>query len=112
MSSCRNRPIDGEGHDLTPRERDKLMIALAAVVARARLVRGLKAQLSRSVRAHHRFCSGGSTTASQLQNSGQKSGKILTRNQVMEGISEMIHRCKWKRRSRMGQTRQRSDPIR
>jgi len=77
--------------NLTPRERDKLMIALAAVVARARLVRGLKLNYPESVALITDFVLEGARDGKSVAELRSESGKILTRNQVMEGISEMIH---------------------
>jgi urease subunit gamma len=77
--------------NLTPRERDKLMIALAAVVARARLARGIKLNYPESVALITDFVLEGARDGKSVAELRSESGKILTRNQVMEGISEMIH---------------------
>jgi urease subunit gamma len=77
--------------NLTPRERDKLMIALAAVVARARLARGVKLNYPESVALITDFVLEGARGGKSVAELRSESGKILTRNQVMEGISEMIH---------------------
>jgi urease subunit gamma len=77
--------------NLTPRERDKLMIALAAVVARARLARGVKLNYPESVALITDFVLEGARDGKSVAELRSESGKILTRNQVMEGISEMIH---------------------
>ena len=77
--------------NLTPRERDKLMIALAAMVARARLARGIKLNYPESVALITDFVLEGARDGKSVAELRSESGKILTRNQVMEGISEMIH---------------------
>jgi urease subunit gamma len=77
--------------NLTPRERDKRMIALAAVVARARLARGVKLNYPESVALITDFVLEGARDGKSVAELRSESGKILTRNQVMEGISEMIH---------------------
>jgi urease subunit gamma len=77
--------------NLTPRERDKLMIALAAVVARARLARGVKLNYPESVALIADFVLEGARDGKSVAELRSESGKILTRNQVMEGISEMLH---------------------
>ena len=77
--------------NLTPRERDKLMIALAAVVARARLDRGVKLNYPESVALITDFVLEGARDGRSVAELRSASGKILTRKQVMEGISEMIH---------------------
>ncbi len=77
--------------NLTPREKDKLMISLAAVVARARLARGVKLNYPESVALITDFVLEGARDGKSVAELRSESGKILTRNQVMEGISEMIH---------------------
>jgi urease subunit gamma len=77
--------------NLTPREKDKLMIALAAVVARARLDRGVKLNYPESVALITDFVLEGARDGRSVAELRSESGKILTRKQVMEGISEMIH---------------------
>ena len=77
--------------NLTPRERDKLMIALAAMVARARLTRGVKLNYPESVALITDFVLEGARDGRSVAELRSESGKILTRKQVMEGISEMIH---------------------
>ena len=76
--------------NLTPRERDKLMIALAAMVARARLARGVKLNYPESVALITDFVLEGARDGKSVAELRSESGKILTRNQVMEGIPEMI----------------------
>jgi urease subunit gamma len=76
--------------NLTPRERDKLMIALAAMVARTRLARGVKLNYPESVALITDFVLEGARDGKSVAELRSESGKILTRNQVMEGISEMI----------------------
>jgi len=76
---------------LTPREQEKLMIVVAADLARRRQARGLKlnyveamAILSAEVMEAARD----GKTVAEIMNSGTK---ILTRDQVIEGVAEMIH---------------------
>jgi urease subunit gamma len=77
--------------NLTPREKDKLMVALAALVARGRLARGLKLNYPESVALITDFVMEGARDGKSVAELMSESGKILTRDQVMEGISEMIH---------------------
>jgi urease subunit gamma len=77
--------------NLTPREKDKLMVALAAQVARARLVRGIKLNYPESVALITDFVMEGARDGKSVAELMSESGKVLTRDQVMEGISEMIH---------------------
>jgi urease subunit gamma len=77
--------------NLTPRERDKLMVALAAQVARGRLVRGNKLNYPESIALITDFVLEGARDGKSVAALMSESGKVLTRDQVMEGISEMIH---------------------
>ena len=77
--------------NLTPRERDKLMIALAASVARARLARGVKLNYPESIALISDFIMEGARDGKSVADLMSASGQVLTRGQVMEGISEMIH---------------------
>jgi urease gamma subunit len=76
--------------NLTPREKDKLMIAMAAMVARKRLERGVKLNHPEAVALIADAVVEGARdgrTVAQLMQSG---AQILTRDQVMEGVAEMI----------------------
>jgi|SRR6516165_9345251 urease subunit gamma len=77
--------------NLTPREKDKLLISMAAIVARRRLERGLKLNHPEAVAIISDFLLEGARdgkTVSQLMQAG---AHVLTRDQVMEGVAEMIH---------------------
>ena len=76
--------------NLTQREKDKLMVALAAMVARGRLARGLKLNYPESVALIADFVMEGAREGRSVADLMSESGKILIRDQVMEGISEMI----------------------
>jgi len=76
--------------NLTPRERDKLMIALAALVARGRRDRGLKLNYPESIALITDFVLEGARDGKSVAELMSKGGVILTRDQVMEGVSEMI----------------------
>jgi len=77
--------------NLTPRERDKLMVALAAQVARGRLGRGIKLNYPESVALITDFVLEGARDGKSVATLMSESGKVLNRDQVMEGISEIIH---------------------
>jgi urease subunit gamma len=77
--------------NLTPREKDKLMVALAAQVARTRLARGLKLNYPESVALITDFVMEGARDGKSVAELMSGSGKILRRDQVMEGIPEMVH---------------------
>jgi len=76
--------------DLTPREKDKLLIFTAGLLAERRLARGLKLNHPESVALISAALLEGARdgkTVAQLMSDGTK---ILTRDQVMEGVPEMI----------------------
>jgi urease subunit gamma len=77
--------------NLTPRERDKLMIALAAMVARDRLARGVKLNYPESIAIITDAVMEGAREGRSVADLMASGGTILTREQVMEGIPEMIH---------------------
>ena len=77
--------------NLTPREKDKLMISLAALIARGRLTRGVKLNYPESVAVITDFVLEGARDGRHIADLMSEGGKILTRDQVMGGISEMIH---------------------
>ena len=77
--------------NLTPREKDKLMIALAALVARARLARGVKLNYPESVALITDFVLEAARDGKSVAELMSTGAKVVTREQVMEGIAEMIH---------------------
>jgi len=76
--------------NLTPRERDKLIIAIAAIVARGRRARGVKLNYPESIALITDFVLEGARDGKSVAELMSESGKILTRAEVMEGIAEMI----------------------
>jgi urease subunit gamma len=76
--------------NLTPREKDKLMIALAAQVARARRNRGLRLNYPESVALITDFVLEGARDGKTVADLMSLGGSVLTRDEVMEGIPEMI----------------------
>jgi urease subunit gamma len=77
--------------NLTLREKDKLMIALAAIVARERLTRGLKLNYPESVAVITDFVLEGARDGKSVAELMSTGAKVLTREEVMEGVPEMIH---------------------
>ena len=77
--------------NLTPREKDKLMIALAALVARARLARGVKLNHPESIALITDFIMEGARDGKSVAELMSEAAKVVTRDQVMEGIPEIIH---------------------
>jgi urease subunit gamma len=76
---------------LTPREKDKLLIATAAMVARRRLERGVKLNHPEAVALISDFIMEGARDGRTVAELMQAGAGVLTRAQVMEGIPEMIH---------------------
>ena len=76
--------------NLTPREKDKLMVALAALVARGRLARGLKLNYPESVALIANVVLEGARDGKSVAELMAEGGTTLTRDQVMDGIAEMI----------------------
>jgi urease subunit gamma len=77
--------------NLTPREKDKLLIAMAATVARRRLERGVKLNHPEAVALISEFILEGARdgkTVAQLMEDG---AHVVTRAQTMDGIPAMIH---------------------
>jgi len=76
---------------LTPREKDKLLIATAAMVARRRLERGIKLNHPESVALISDFILEGARDGRTVAELMEAGAHVLTRTQVMQGIPEMIH---------------------
>ncbi|HRD77171.1 MAG TPA: urease subunit gamma [Hyphomicrobiaceae bacterium] len=77
--------------NLTPREKDKLLIAMAAIVARRRLQRGVKLNHPEAIALITDFVVEGARDGCSVAELMRDGAKVLTREQVMPGIAEMIH---------------------
>ena len=77
--------------NLTPREKDKLLISMAAVVARRRLERGVKLNHPEAVALITDFIIEGARDGRSVSDLMRDGATVITRAQVMPGISEMIH---------------------
>ena len=77
--------------NLTPREKDKLLVAMAARVARRRLERGVKLNHPEAVALITDFVLEGARDGKSVAELMQAGASVLTRAEVMDGISEMIH---------------------
>src|ERR1700739_4400757 len=77
--------------NLTPREKDKLLIAMAAMVARRRLERGVKLNHPEAVALISDFILEGARDGRTVSELMEQGAHVLTRAQVMDGIAEMIH---------------------
>ena len=76
---------------LTPREKDKLLIAMAAIVARRRLERGVKLNYPEAIALISDFVVEGARDGRRVSDLMAAGAHVLTRDQVMEGVPEMIH---------------------
>ena len=77
--------------ELTPREKDKLLISMAAMVARRRLERGVKLNYPEAVALISDFVVEGARDGRTVAELMRDGAAVLTRDQVMDGIPEMIH---------------------
>ena len=76
---------------LTPREKDKLLVAMAAEVARKRLARGVKLNYPEAVALITDFVVEGAREGVSVADLMSEGATVLARDQVMEGVPEMIH---------------------
>lgn len=76
---------------LTPREKDKLLVAMAAEVARKRLARGVKLNYPEAIALITDFVVEGARDGRSVADLMQAGAGVISRGQVMEGIAEMIH---------------------
>ena len=77
--------------NLTPREKDKLLVAMAAMVARRRLERGVKLNHPEAIALITDFILEGARDGRTVADLMQAAAQVLSRAQVMDGIPEMIH---------------------
>jgi urease subunit gamma len=76
---------------LTPREKDKLLIAMAAEVARKRLARGVKLNHPEAIALITDTVVEGARDGRSVTDMMEAGGHVITRDQCMDGIAEMIH---------------------
>jgi len=77
--------------ELTPREKDKLLLFTAALVAERRLARGVKLNYPEAVAFISAAIMEGARDGKSVAQLMSEGREILTREDVMEGIPEMIH---------------------
>ena len=75
---------------LTPREKDKLLIAMAAIVARRRRERGVKLNHPEAVALITDFIVEGARDGKTVAELMEAGAHVLTRSEVMDGIAEMV----------------------
>ena len=76
---------------LTPSEKDKLLISMAAMVARRRLERGVKLNHPEAIALISDYVVEGARDGKTVAALMRDGATVLTREQVMEGVAEMIH---------------------
>jgi urease subunit gamma len=76
--------------NLTPREKDKLLVAMAAMVARRRLERGVKLNHPEAVALITDYVVEGARDGRSVAELMRDGATVVKRAQVMEGVAEMI----------------------
>jgi urease gamma subunit len=76
---------------LTPREKDKLLVAMAALVARQRLLRGVKLNHPEAIALITEFVVEGARDGRSVADLMEDAAHVVSRAQVMDGIAGMIH---------------------
>ena len=77
--------------NLTSREKDKLLISMAAMVARRRLERGVKLNHPEAIALITDFVVEGARDGRSVADLMEAGAKVITGAQVMDGVAEMIH---------------------
>ena len=77
--------------NLTPREKDKLLVAMAAIVASRRLERGVKLNYPEAVALITDYVLEGARDGRTVAELMRDGATVLSREQVMEGVPEMVH---------------------
>ena len=77
--------------NLTPREKDKLLVAMAAEVARKRLARGVKLNHLEAIALITDTVVEGARDGRSVADMMQAGAQVITRADCMEGVPEMIH---------------------
>jgi urease subunit gamma len=77
--------------NLTPREKDKLLVAMAAEVARKRLSRGVKLNHPEAIALITDFVVEGARDGRSVSDLMAAGAHVVKREDVMPGVAEMIH---------------------
>ena len=77
--------------NLTPREKDKLLISIAAIVARNRMERGVKLNHPEAIAIITDFVIEGARDGKSVASLMEEGAKVISVEQCMEGIPEIIH---------------------
>jgi urease gamma subunit len=76
---------------LTPREKDKLIVAMAAIIARKRLERGVKLNHPEAIALITEFVVEGARDGRSVADLMEEAAHVVSKAQVMDGIADMIH---------------------
>ncbi len=76
---------------LTPREKDKLLVSMAAMVARRRMERGVKLNHPEAVALITDFVVEGARDGRPVAELMRDGAKVVKKSQVMDGVAEMVH---------------------
>lgn len=77
--------------ELTPREKDKLLLFTAALLAERRLARGIKLNYPEAVALISAAILEGAREGRSVAELMSSGADVLTRDDVMDGVAEMIH---------------------
>ncbi len=77
--------------NLSPREKDKLLVSLAAMVARGRLERGVKLNHPEAIALITDYVVEGARDGKSVADLMSAGAGVVTRDQCMEGVADMIH---------------------
>lgn len=77
--------------ELTPREKDKLLLFTAALLAERRLARGLKLNYPEAIALISAAVLEGARDGRTVAELMEAGSQVLSREQVMDGVAEMIH---------------------
>ena len=77
--------------NLSPREKDKLLVSMAAIVARRRLERGVKLNHPEAIAIISDFIIEGARDGRTVADLMKAGAEVITREQCMDGIAEIIH---------------------
>jgi len=82
--------LNGAKVNLTPREKDKLLVSMAALVARRRLERGVRLNYPETIALISDFVLEGARDGQTVADLMHRGAQLISRGQVMEGVAEMI----------------------
>ncbi len=77
--------------NLTPREKDKLLVSLAAMVARGRRARGVKLNHPEAIALITDYVVEGARDGRSVADLMEAGAHVVSRDDCMEGVAEMIH---------------------